>query len=72
MLVDKINEAFKLQKTDKIANAVLDTETGNMMEHRHLIKHKDPAVQKYGPTQRPTNSDDYSKVWEKEMKMGNG
>ena len=51
MSVDKINEAFKFQKTDKIANAVLDSETGNMMECRHLIKHSDPAVQKHGPTQ---------------------
>ena len=37
-LVNRINEAFKLSHKDSMANAVLDSETSNMMEHRHLIK----------------------------------
>ena len=45
-LVDHINEDFKLSQTDRMANVVLDSETGNMMEHRHLIKHSDPIVHK--------------------------
>jgi len=50
MLIEHANKAFHLQKTDNLSNAVLDAETGTMMEHRHLLKHKDPSVQKIWTT----------------------
>ena len=45
-LVNHINEAFSLNQKDSRANAVLCSETGNMTEHRHLIKHSNPTVHK--------------------------
>ena len=71
-LVTHINEAFKLYQKYRRANAALESETGNMMEHHHLIKHCNPTVQKHGPTPQHTNSGVHSKVWTKEIKMGKG
>ena len=46
ILVNHINEAFKLSQKDSMANAALDSQTGNMLEHRYLIKHSNHAVNK--------------------------
>ena len=37
---------FTIERTNQtaIANAVLDQETGQMMEYRHLIAHKNPKI----------------------------
>ena len=54
-LLHQTNDTFKLSKKTKLmpqvlANAVLDAETGNMLEYSHLMQHSNPNIQKIWTT----------------------
>ena len=70
-LVNHVNEAFQLSQKESMANEVLDAETSNILECRHLIMHSNLAIHKHGPIQRLMSSAIYFKAWAKVIKMVN-